>query len=184
MIQNIKNRKNIWGGIVPDLSNLSICDLHKVNPEIFPLHIIVIKNKNGLNKSSNYIVLKYDSKEVFVSALGKEDFYNKLFQKFMSNKNSVGKTMEHKSSNNELKTLERRPLMEYYNIYYNSSITSPKTMEREPTNNTLEQIEYNLSNNIRKKVEDAIISLKIIQFFGKNYGDYRKPFSKEFYELS
>jgi uncharacterized alkaline shock family protein YloU len=160
--RNIQRQTKIWGEIVPDLSNLSICELHKVDPKNFPEDIIVIKKKNDFNKPSNYIVFKYVSKEVFVYALGKVDFYNKLFQIFTSNKQLVGKTMEPNLSNN-----------------------------------TLEQNESNLSNNIRKKkvedainirrkkVEDAIISLKIIQFFGKNYDNlYRPPFNKEFYKLN
>jgi hypothetical protein len=59
-------------------------------------------------------------------------------------------------------------------------------MERRPPNNALETIENKLSNNkfLKKKLEEAIISLKIIQFFGKNYGEYRLPFNKEFYELN
>jgi hypothetical protein len=135
--RNIQRQTKIWGEeIVPDLSNLSICELHKVDPKNFPENIIVIKKKNDFNKPSNYIVFKYDSEEVFVYALGKVDFYNKLFQIFTSNKQLVvGKTME--------------------------------------------------PNTRIKKVEDAIISLKIIQFFGKNYDNpYTRPFNKEFYKLN
>ena len=150
MIQHIKNRQNIWGEILPDLSKLSICDLRTYNsfyPEVARLavDIIVVKKKNGFNKSSNYIaiILSCDDSrecipsEVFVSALGKEDFFKKIYEKWTSNKQA---TIANKRVNNE---------------------------------------------NLKKKVEEAIIAAKIIKFFGKNYDRYyRPPFSKEFYDLN
>ena len=110
MIQHIKNRQNIWGEILPELSKLSICDLRTYKSfyaEVARLavDIIVVKKKNDFNKSSNYIAIILrcnDSREcipgeVFVSALGKEEFFNKIYDKWMSNKQA---TIANKRVNN------------------------------------------------------------------------------------
>lgn len=132
-----QSEENRLREILSESSESLICDLSKANPYfysgIYPVNIKVIKKKNGFNKPSYYIAFKIDSNEIFVSALGKEEFY----EKFISNKQ--GK-IDSKSPNNQ---------------------------------------------NFRKKVEEAIIALKIIQFFGKNYDKYNSaPFGEEFNDLN
>jgi len=183
IIRNIKNRQNIWGPILPELSDLSICDLNNM-PELsiykkLSADMIIIKKKNGISKPSNYIAIKYryltesnGSKtkildDIFISELGKEQFLTKIYEKI---KNYT-----------------------YAKIITNGQLTNGQLNKllanAKLANEQLVKLLANrqLSNGqLTKLLADSDLALKIIKFFGNNYNNpmYEKPLSEEFYDLN
>ena len=162
----MNNIKNLFKPSIKD-SDLSFCDLregfitHYNGLEIGKIPIIIVKKKNGVNKSSTYYAFNTNGNTILAEGIGKKEFYDIL--KKLKDKVNVNVSVKNKSriigySHNNLFESRRN----------NNTTTATVTYNRKSTNNDF---------------KNAILATKIIIFF-KTYWSNNKPFSEEFYDLN